>query len=202
MGAHRLVLHYMQRQMQFDPSALAPSTCTVKRPTHARQRPPQRAVVRHPVSKLDARIDRTLFVKLGGQVDKDLLQQRRVQQVLRFGETAQTHRTGTNLLLHSLKMAGRAESPHSSHHRIEQTKEIQTQVIDVEQPPLRIAPGRMTALAGLEHLVQPLPEILDQAPTLQLAFGQNGRDLLRHAATKTQAGTEYKLQFCYSSLTN
>ena len=121
--------------MQFDAPALAAPPRTIERPTHARQRSPQGPVVSHPAPPLEPGIGRSGPVDLRRQIQEDSLQQFRVQQVLRFGKTAQAHRTRANVLPYPLEMAGRAEGAHRSHDRVEQAEEVQAQVIGVEQPP-------------------------------------------------------------------
>ena len=58
-----------------------------------------------------------------GELEEHLFEQFGVENSLRFGEPAQTHRPGADVLLHSLEVTRRAKATHGIDHRIEQAEE-------------------------------------------------------------------------------
>ena len=124
--------------------------------------------------------------QLAVQLREHLGQQRRVEQMLGFGETAQAHRPGADLLRHALQWAGGTEAAHGLDDRIEQAEEKQAQVIGVLQKTLRVGPGGGERSAR-RRLRQAGAEILDQTPAPQIG----GRELsLDGAATHAESSAE------------
>ena len=68
-----------------------------------------------------------------GELEEHLFEQFGFKNSLRFGETAQTHGLGADVLLHSLEMTRRAKATHGIDHRIEQAEEKETEVVRFQQ---------------------------------------------------------------------
>jgi len=111
----------LQIQTQMQPHlALGLALAPPQTPIHPRQRLKQTAVLRQPAS-------RSFGTRFGqgthfpAQLTENCAQQFRIQHRLRLGKTTQAHRTTAHLLLDPLEFAGRTQTPHRAHHRIEQS---------------------------------------------------------------------------------
>jgi len=86
---------------------------------------------------------------------KDLVQKLRVQHVLHFGETAQTHSGASDDILNPWNPADGTEPTHALDHRVHEPKEKQGQVMGILQLTVGMIEGRMNLL----RLGNPLEDI-------------------------------------------
>ncbi len=168
LRSHRPAAQDLIIQMQPHRLVFASTPRPIKSPRHPRQRCKERAIACHPLLSSQARIGAALVGQLAGQFFEYPCQQLRLEQMLGLRETAQTHMPPTNLLLHTLQIAGRAQCAHGPDHRIEQPEKVQTQVIAQRQHSFGILKRRMRSKLLL-NLGQALLELLQQFPIRQIA---------------------------------
>ena len=173
----------------------------VLRPRHPGQRAPQAAILGDQLEFGQRRMRGRVRGSPSGQVFEHLVQQRRIHHMLHLRKTGQGDPVSRNLLPHPRQGGDGAQSAHRFNHRIEQSKQEQSQVAALTEFSLLVGLRQIDLQLGCGTLDR-LFKLLEHAPVVKIGFDDLRLGRLRahewHGAIRAEWLNLYKLQLCYN----
>ena len=179
-GILGLAFHQIEAHMQPHPVGIPVAPDPVFRPRHPGQRAPQAAILGDELEFGQRGVGRGVRGSAPGQILEHLVQQRRIHHMLHLREIGPGDPGARNLLLHPRQGGDGAQSAHGFNHRIEQSKQEQSQVAALAELPLPVGVRQVDLQLGCGALDR-LFKLLEHAPVVKIGFGDlRLRGLLAH----------------------